>query len=719
MVRRVPREGWRQDPLDPGDREGPEGLHGGADPREGGQARGHLVRRPHAGRRACQGADGQARRPRTVPGHERHQVRHLQRDGRAVVGGDARVRRGRADGEAAGRQAVPRGVREGGLQGAVGGVRALRLRRREPGHRRDRGDGPRPREGGRAAQADTEPEHDHRSRRVRRVRAEHRLAHLQVREPGRQVGALGGLGVRLRQAHAARPQVQEDVAGAPRAAPGAAPAAGVERRDAGGDVRPRRRRVHALLRRARRDPLRSRRHLHARRFRGAHGARRAQGRRARRLAPGAPAHLRRGDPRHRRGRGRGRARLREAAGRYLPADDAARDPLARAGDPRVRPDLLPARRRSQALPAAPAPGRVRGRRRRDPLRRPRHPGDRARGHGGGGSRHQGHEDGCGDSRGRPGSGGGADDGGEPRSHRRRDLLPGLRPGRRGGDPQRALLQRDPLHHGDHRRRHRLLRGGDRRARQRLRRDRRRAALRRAADDGRGAHPPRLRVSGRRRVRGRHAVPRVQAERSPRRQERRARVSRDLAGVWLAEAAVFALVVAAILAERPWALGATGGALVAAGALVRFVPRLRAALAGAFARRRAAALAGGAVLALALPLALRSSPYWTFVATLALLYVTTGQGLNFQIGTAGVINLAGAAFAGLGGYAVGLLTVAGGWPAWLAGLVGPLAAVLVGTILFVPILKTRGHYLALVTIAFVFIFNILVNNLEFTGGPEGS
>ena len=196
------------------------------------------------------------------------------------------------------------------------------------------------------------------------------------------------------------------------------------------------------------------------------------------------------------------------------------------------------------------------------------------------------------------------------------------------------------------------------------------------------------------------------------------MSRDLAGVWLTEAAVFALVVAGILAERPWALGATGGALVAAGGLVRFVPRLGAALAGAFARRRAAALAGGAVLALALPLALRSSPYWTFVATLALLYVTTGQGLNFQIGTAGVINLAGAAFAGLGGYAVGLLTVAGGWPAWLAVLVGPWAAVLVGTILFVPILKTRGHYLALVTIAFVFIFNILVNNLEFTGGPQG-
>ena len=42
----------------------------------------------------------------------------------------------------------------------------------------------------------------------------------------------------------------------------------------------------------------------------------------------------------------------------------------------------------------------------------------------------------------------------------------------------------------------------------------------------------------------------------------------------------------------------------------------------------------------------------------------------------------------------------------------------GAVLFVPIGKTRGHYLALVTIAFVFIFNILMNNLEFTGGPQG-
>src|SRR5207245_8127678 len=107
--------------------------------------------------------------------------------------------------------------------------------------------------------------------------------------------------------------------------------------------------------------------------------------------------------------------------------------------------------------------------------------------------------------------------------------------------------------------------------------------------------------------------------------------------------------------RAWALGATGAAIVAAGAVVRFVPRLGGALAGAFARRRPAALGARVVLALALPLALRSSPYWTFVATLALLYVTIGQGLNLQIGTAGGINLARAARAGPRGHPGGPLS----------------------------------------------------------------
>jgi branched-chain amino acid transport system permease protein len=178
------------------------------------------------------------------------------------------------------------------------------------------------------------------------------------------------------------------------------------------------------------------------------------------------------------------------------------------------------------------------------------------------------------------------------------------------------------------------------------------------------------------------------------------------------------VVAALLAERPPAVAATVAALLVVGGGARLSARIRRWTAAAFRVHAAGALAGAAVLAVALPVFLRGSPYWTFVATMALLYVTIAQGLNLQLGTAGVINLAGAAFSGLGGYTVGLLTLGLGLPPWLAVAGGPLVAMAVGAVLFVPILKTRGHYLALVTIAFGFIFNILVNNLEFTGGPQG-
>lgn len=189
-------------------------------------------------------------------------------------------------------------------------------------------------------------------------------------------------------------------------------------------------------------------------------------------------------------------------------------------------------------------------------------------------------------------------------------------------------------------------------------------------------------------------------------------------VWVVELVVFALIVAALLAERPIAIGATVAAIAVVAIAARSSVRLWQWVTTSFLTHRTAALAGAAVLALVLPFFLRASPYWTFIATMALIYVTIGQGLNLQIGTAGVINLAGAAFAGLGGYTVGLLTVRLGVPSWLALVIGPLVAVVVGALLFIPILKVRGHYLALVTIAFGFIFNILMNNLEFTGGPQG-
>jgi branched-chain amino acid transport system permease protein len=189
-------------------------------------------------------------------------------------------------------------------------------------------------------------------------------------------------------------------------------------------------------------------------------------------------------------------------------------------------------------------------------------------------------------------------------------------------------------------------------------------------------------------------------------------------VWAVEVVLFVLIVAALLVERPVPLAVATAAIAALCVAARAAPRARAWVADTFRANRRAAFGGAAVLALVLPFVLRASPYWTFIATMAFVYVTIGQGLNLQLGTAGVINLAGAAFAGLGGYTVGLLTVNLGLSPPVGLLAGPLVAVAVGAVLFVPILKVRGHYLALVTIAFGFIFNILMNNLEFTGGPQG-
>ena len=64
----------------------------------------------------------------------------------------------------------------------------------------------------------------------------------------------------------------------------------------------------------------------------------------------------------------------------------------------------------------------------------------------------------------------------------------------------------------------------------------------------------------------------------------------------------------------------------------------------------------------------------------------------------------------------LMLVGGSWATLIAGAI---VTGLFSIILFIPVLKTKGHYLALVTIAFQFMVVILAENVEFTGGPQGS
>ena len=95
------------------------------------------------------------------------------------------------------------------------------------------------------------------------------------------------------------------------------------------------------------------------------------------------------------------------------------------------------------------------------------------------------------------------------------------------------------------------------------------------------------------------------------------------------------------------------------------------------------------------------------------------GLNLLLGYAGQISLGHAGFFGLGAYMSGILTATYGWNPWLAM---PLTAAAVGTVAFLigfPILKLKGHYLAMATLGMGIIMYIVFNEtVELTGGPSG-
>ncbi|MGI9387139.1 MAG: branched-chain amino acid ABC transporter permease, partial [Methyloligellaceae bacterium] len=106
-----------------------------------------------------------------------------------------------------------------------------------------------------------------------------------------------------------------------------------------------------------------------------------------------------------------------------------------------------------------------------------------------------------------------------------------------------------------------------------------------------------------------------------------------------------------------------------------------------------------------------------VATV-MLYVLATLGLNLQFGYAGVLNFAGASFFGIGGYTAAVLGANTPVPGLLIILAGGVMAALVGSVLLLPVLRTRGHYAAVVTIAFSLLFKVFLEVNDILGGPQG-
>jgi ABC-type branched-subunit amino acid transport system permease subunit len=107
----------------------------------------------------------------------------------------------------------------------------------------------------------------------------------------------------------------------------------------------------------------------------------------------------------------------------------------------------------------------------------------------------------------------------------------------------------------------------------------------------------------------------------------------------------------------------------------------------------------------------------FLISTVLIYVIACLGLNIQFGFAGMLNFAGGAMLGIGGYAAALLGNTS-IPTIAILPLGGLAAAVIGSILLPPMLRTRGHYSAVITIAFNLLFTTFLDAYEGLGGPQG-
>jgi branched-chain amino acid transport system permease protein len=126
----------------------------------------------------------------------------------------------------------------------------------------------------------------------------------------------------------------------------------------------------------------------------------------------------------------------------------------------------------------------------------------------------------------------------------------------------------------------------------------------------------------------------------------------------------------------------------------------------------------AVIVLLAPLAFKGG-YLMNVLVFVGINTMLAIGLNLLLGFAGQISLGHAGFFGLGAYLSGILTATYGWNPWLAM---PLAAAVTGVLAFFigfPVLKLKGHYLAMATLGLGIIMYIVFNEtIDLTGGPSG-
>ena len=120
----------------------------------------------------------------------------------------------------------------------------------------------------------------------------------------------------------------------------------------------------------------------------------------------------------------------------------------------------------------------------------------------------------------------------------------------------------------------------------------------------------------------------------------------------------------------------------------------------------------------LPLLIHN-PYYIHLAETILIYTILLFGLDIVVGYVGQVSLGHAGLFGIGSYTVGILFFHLGWPIWATLPASIIVTAIFGGILALPALKVIGPYLAMVTLAFGTIAQIMINEMSWlTEGPVG-
>jgi branched-chain amino acid transport system permease protein len=135
--------------------------------------------------------------------------------------------------------------------------------------------------------------------------------------------------------------------------------------------------------------------------------------------------------------------------------------------------------------------------------------------------------------------------------------------------------------------------------------------------------------------------------------------------------------------------------------------------------RTRAIVIGALLLLAVVLPPWFGSYHHYLASLALINIIMAVGLNVLTGNAGQMSLCNSSFMAIGAYATTYLSTKLGLSYWLALPLGGIISAVAGFLLGFPALRLRGFYLAVVTLGFLEVSQILIEQLPaITGGVRG-